>query len=180
MKEAEDLVGLIILIQGICCRFNNQQQATWSVVRVKKRVFLFVQLKYVTVDKYYEEFRALAMAVETCDKTFVKLCVVESELMLTGMNKEVNKTMMDSADKPVLDAAIKIFREKILALMLLNGANYQQCCKMRNVLSNQFTQRVDSYPMVIEGAILLLNNYKIMRVRQPAAGHPDEEEVASV
>ena len=49
-------------------------------------------------------------------------------------------TIVDSADKPALDVATKIARENILALMLLNGANYKRYAKVCKQPANQFTQ----------------------------------------
>ena len=63
--EDEDVVKLITLIKGICCRFNNQQQAIWSIIQAKKRVFLLVQSEYLSTKKYYNEFKALVAVVET-------------------------------------------------------------------------------------------------------------------
>ena len=63
--EDEDVVKLITLIKGICCRFNNQQQAIWSIIQAKKRVFLLIQSEYLSTKKYYNEFKALVAVVET-------------------------------------------------------------------------------------------------------------------
>ena len=53
-----------------------------------------------------------------------------------GVTKEADKSLIDSAGKLALDAAIKIVQEKILALILLNGANYNQYGEVHNMLSN--------------------------------------------
>ena len=64
-REYKDAVALITLIKSICCRLNDQKQAIWSSVQDKKRVFLLVQSNYLSIDKYYEEFKALVAVVET-------------------------------------------------------------------------------------------------------------------
>ena len=50
--------------------------------------------------------------------------MIKKEPTDAGVVKDGNKIMAESADEPALDAATKIAREKILALMLLKGANY--------------------------------------------------------
>ena len=63
--EDNHVVELITLIKDIFCHFNNQQQAIWSVVQAKKRVFLLIQSEYLSTKKYYNEFKALVAVVET-------------------------------------------------------------------------------------------------------------------
>ena len=84
------------------------------------------------------------MVIETYGGTFSKSGVIETELTDAGVAKDGNKSMIESANKPSLDGATKIAREKILALMLLNGANYMRYGDVRNQLANQFTQGTDS------------------------------------
>ena len=76
-RDDEEAVALIMLIKGICCRFNDQQQAVWSVVQAKKRVFLLVQYEYLSLNKYYEEFKALVVVVETYGGTFADPGVIK-------------------------------------------------------------------------------------------------------
>ena len=91
-----------------------------------------------------------------------------------------DRPLIESSNKPELDAATKITREKTLALILLNGANFKRYAKVRNHLANQFTQGTDSYPKTIEGCIRLLNNYKPLRPVQIFTGHRKEEDIAFI
>ena len=121
--------------------------------------------------------------VETYGGTFVELSVIESEPTLTSVvrkqdSNQQDMTTAESVDKQELEGATKIAREKILALMLLNGANYKRHIEVRNQLANQFTQGMDSYPNMTKSAVRLLNNYKPLRAVQIFAGHHDGEEVA--
>ena len=65
-----------------------------------------------------------------------------------------------------MEVATKIVQEKILALMLLNEANYKRYAEVRSQLADQFTQGVDSYPKITENPVCLLNNYKPIRAVQ--------------
>ena len=71
------------------------------------------------------------MIIETLDETLVKPCIIKSELAIVGVTQDGAKILTESANKVAMDKAIKIAREKILALMLLNRAKYQYG-KVRN------------------------------------------------
>ena len=172
-----------MLIKGICCRFNDQQQVIWSVVQAKKRVSLLVQSEHLSINKYYEEFKTLVAVVETYGGTFVKPGMIEKELTFAGMTLKQNAkgndlSIMDLADKSTLDVSTRIAREKILALMLLNGANYKRYAEVCNQLANQFTQDTNRNPKTIEISIHLLNNYKPLRPMQTFMGRLEEEDIA--
>ena len=70
------------------------------------------------------------MVVEAYIRTFVEPDTIEQELADAGVVAKqdvngVNLPLIGSADKVALDRAIKTAREKILALMLLNGSNHK-------------------------------------------------------
>ena len=58
--------------------------------------------------------------------------MIKSKLAIVAVTQDDDKTLSESTNKQELDAAIKITREKILVLMLLSGANYQQYGEVRN------------------------------------------------
>ena len=101
--------------------------------------------------------------------------MIKKEPTDAGVVKDGNKIMAESADEPALDAATKIAREKILALMLLNGANYLQYVEVR---VNQFTQVTNSYPKTIASSVHLLNNRKPLRSVQMFTGHREKGDIA--
>ena len=88
--------------------------------------------------------------------------------------------MTKSTDKTAMDGAIKTAREKIMALMLLSGANHKRYAEVHNHLANKFTQGIDGYPKTIERSVRLLDNYKPLHPVQAFAGHQEEEDVAFV
>ena len=142
----------------------------------KKRVFILIQLDHGSIDKYHEEFKALVAVVETYGGTFVEPGVVGKELMLASvaLKQDMNGndlTIVESASKLEVESATKIVQEKILALMLVNGANYKQYTEVHHQLANQFTQGVDSYPKTIKSTVRLLNNYKPLRPVQTFTRH---------
>ena len=94
-------------------------------------------------------------------------CVLEAELVDTGVAADEgnNLSIIENANQGETEAATKIARDKILALMLLDGANWHQFSEVCNSLSNQFTQEIDTYPKTIEDMVLLLNNFKTTRIK---------------
>ena len=130
------------------------------------------------VDKYYEEFKALVTVVETYGGTFLEPDVLEKQLLDTGVLADMtnNLSIIENSNQGETKATTKITQEKILALMLLKGANWHQFSEVCNSLYNQFTQGVDTYPKTIENTARLLNNSKTTMVKQTQ--QYEEEEVA--
>ena len=100
------------------------------MLQVEKRAFLLVQSEHLSIDRYYGEFKVLVAVIETYSRIFFELGVIKKELTDASITLKQdsngdNMTMVESANKPALDAAIKIVREKSLPLMLLNGPNYK-------------------------------------------------------
>ena len=63
----QDVVQLLLVIQGYCCRFDNHQQSTYALEQAKHRVSTYYQTHNVTNTdtEYVEHFKALASMVET-------------------------------------------------------------------------------------------------------------------
>ena len=63
----QDVVQLLLVIQGYCCRFDNHQQSTYALEQAKHRVSTYYQTHNVTNTdtEYVEHFKALASVVET-------------------------------------------------------------------------------------------------------------------
>ena len=95
-------------------------------------------------------------------RTFANPCVIEKKLVDAGVVVQnangKDLPLIETSSPMELAAATKIAREKALALILLNGANFKRYAEVRSNLANQFTQGTDSYPTTIEGCIRLLNN----------------------
>ena len=89
-----------------------------------------------------------------------------------------DRPLIKSANKSELDTVTKITREKSLALMLLNGANFKQYAKVRDHIANQFTQGINGYSKATEGCVRLPNNYKNLCPVQTFTGYQEEEDIA--
>jgi tRNA-dihydrouridine synthase len=63
----QDVVQLLLVIRGYCCRFDNHQQSTYALQQAKHRVSMYYQTHDVTNTdtEYVEHFKALVGVVET-------------------------------------------------------------------------------------------------------------------
>jgi hypothetical protein len=65
-EEADqDVVQLLLVIQGYCCRFDGHQQSMCALEQAKHRVSTYYQAHDVTIAEYVEHFKALDGVVET-------------------------------------------------------------------------------------------------------------------
>ena len=48
-------------------------------------VFILAQSRNISIDKYYEEFKAFVVVIETYGRTFVEPSVIENKLTLASM-----------------------------------------------------------------------------------------------
>ena len=61
----QDVVQLLLVIRGYCCRFDNHQQSTYALEQAKHGVSTYYQAYDVTNTEYVEHFKALVGVVET-------------------------------------------------------------------------------------------------------------------
>ena len=52
VSNNKDMIQLLILIQGICCRFDNHCQGVFSLMQTKKRIYLFIQDYSIPTNEY--------------------------------------------------------------------------------------------------------------------------------
>ncbi len=64
-KADQDIVQLLLVIQGYCCHFNDHQQSMWALKQAKHQVSTYYQAHDVTNTEYVENFKALIVIVET-------------------------------------------------------------------------------------------------------------------
>ena len=65
VDKDQDIVQLLIIIQGYCCKFKEHQQSTWGLVSTKLRVATFYQKSGQSVTDYVKEFIVLVKVVKT-------------------------------------------------------------------------------------------------------------------
>ncbi len=61
----QDIVQLLLVIRGYCCRSDYHQQGTWALEQAKHQVSTYYQAHDVTNTEYVEHFKALVGVVKT-------------------------------------------------------------------------------------------------------------------
>ncbi len=61
----QDVVQLLLVIQGYCCHFDDHQQSTWALEQAKHRVSTYYQGHETANTEYVEHFKVLVGVVET-------------------------------------------------------------------------------------------------------------------
>jgi hypothetical protein len=52
----QDIIQLLLIIQGFCCRFKDNQQPTWALEQAKHHVSTYYQVHGVANTEYVEHF----------------------------------------------------------------------------------------------------------------------------
>jgi hypothetical protein len=114
----QDVVKLLLVIRGYCCRFDDHQQSTYALEQAKHRVSTYYQAHNVTNTEYVEHFKALVGVVETYGGAYCREPgLVAAELVAQGTKpKDV-----DTADHKAIIKAEEVCREGFLSCMLLHG-----------------------------------------------------------
>ncbi len=63
-KAGQDVVQLLLVIRGYCCRFDDYQQSTCALEQAKHRDSTYYQAHDVTNTECVEHFKALVGMVE--------------------------------------------------------------------------------------------------------------------
>jgi len=153
----QDIVQLLLVIRGYCCRFNNHQQSTYALEQAKHRVSTYYQANDVTNKEYVEHFKALVGVVG----------LVATELVAQGVRPEDS----DSADRAAILKAKEVCRECYLLYMLLRGADNGRYFQLMVDMLNDMTKGAGNYPKTTVETICLLTDYvpppRLQRVRDP-------------
>ena len=65
VKMTKDPIGLLKLIQGLCCSFDSKTQSVMATVRSQKKLFIFFQRDGMDNATYHKEFMAHVETIET-------------------------------------------------------------------------------------------------------------------
>ena len=72
VRANQDLVGLLLLICGICCEYNIEHQYTYETMQAIRYVMLIWKPKYQNNNNYKKVFGDLIGIVEMYGRTFVE------------------------------------------------------------------------------------------------------------
>ena len=183
IKKSEDMIELLKMIRGICCKFGDTHQGVWALTQAKKQTYLFVQGNNMSNDAYLKQFKAHIDTVEAHGGTFSdEPGLIEAEFEIAGIKATTAKTVWEKATDNQLISAKEKARAKVIASMFLSGANYNRYREITNELANEWTLGEDKYPTTLEEAVRMLNNYKVRQTfSQPSQqSRGEDKEMAFV
>jgi hypothetical protein len=170
-KADQDVVQLLLVIQGYCCPFNDHQQST-ALKQGKHQVSTYYQAHDVTNTEFVEHFKALIGLVETYGGAYgCKPGLVATQLVTQGVSPQD----VDTADQEEVVKAEAICCECYLSCMLLCGTDNGWYFELKVNLLNNMTMGTNNFPKTIPKIIVetmrLLTNYvappRLQRVRNP-------------
>jgi hypothetical protein len=153
-----DVVKLLLIICGYCCRFDDHQQSTWALEGAKHRVSVFYQSYDMETTECIKNFQVLVGVIETyggaygCEPGLIRL-------QLTAQG--VATKDLDAPDPKELKIAEAVCREEYLSCMALCGADQSRYGKLKDDLSNDMTKGVDNFLKTIVDTMHLMSGYKV-------------------
>jgi hypothetical protein len=184
VESTKDPIGLLKLIQGLCCSYDSKTQSVMATVASHKKLFTFFQHNGVDNSSYHREFIALVETIETygghgaigITPTFVAQKLQEMHAAGTCTN-------VASPTKDELAAAHLSVRKEFLTALFLSDTNRDRYGALRNELANQYTFGNDLYPKTTDQCLTMLNRRvdNVPRTprgppRQPPVGQPVKQE----
>ena len=161
--KEQDVVKLMVIIQGFCCEFDEHQQSVWGLVAAKLRVSTYYQTNGQSNDEYCKNLMAMVKTVETFGGAYGN----EPGLIKAQLKSDnVTDTELDDVsypfniDKKKYDTAAATCREKYLALVLLMQSNKDRYGQLKCDLANDMAKGHDNYPKTVVDALRMLNDYK--------------------
>ncbi len=154
----QDVVQLLLIIRGYCCRFDNHQQSTWALEAVKHCVQVFYQSYDMETIEYFEYLQALVGVVETYGGAYGR----EPGLIRAQLKKQgVAITDLNAPDPQQLKDAEAVCCKEYLSCMALCGADQSRFKKLKDDLSNDMSKGVDNFPKTLVEAMRLMTDYKV-------------------
>jgi hypothetical protein len=154
----QDVVQLLRIIRGYCCRFNDHQHSTWALMNAKHRVEVFYQNYDMETTDYFKHFQVLVGVVETYGGAYGrKPGLIRAQLMKQG----VKGVDLDAPDPKELEAVEAKCREEYPSSMALLGADQSRYAKLKDDLANDMTKGVDNFPKTIVETMRLMTDYKV-------------------
>ncbi len=57
--QDQDVVQLILIVHGYCCRFDDHQQGTWALMSRMHHTLIFYQNYEISMTDHFKNFKAL-------------------------------------------------------------------------------------------------------------------------
>ncbi len=154
----QDVVKVLLIIHGYCCRFDDHQQSTWALEGAKHRVSVSSQSYDMETTEYTKNFQALIGVVETHGGAYgCKPGLIRWQLNAQGAATKD----LDAPDPKELKITEAVCHKEYLSCMALHGAGQSRYGKLKDDLSNDMTKGVDNFPKTIVNTMHLMSDYKV-------------------
>ena len=158
----KDPIGLLKLIQRLCCSYDSKTQSVKVTVALQKKLYTFFQRDGMDNSTYHREFVAHVETMETyggagiigITPTFVAQKL--QEMQHDGTCLDTNTPTKDE-----LASEHKFVCDEFLATLMLSGANRDRYGALRNELVNQYGFGNDLYPKTIDQCLTMMNRQVI-------------------
>ena len=168
VDTAKDPIGLLKLIQGLCCSYDSKMQSVMAMIASHKLLFTYYQKDGVDNTTYHHEFMAHVETIETYGGVgAVRIVAAFITQMLKTMHTEGLYSDPDNPTEVELAAARATVREEFLAGLMLSGANRDRYNALCTKLANQYAFGNDLYPKTVDQCLTMLNCCKDPSSRTP-------------
>jgi hypothetical protein len=162
IRQNQDVIGLLCLIQGLCCSYDAKIQSVMATVASHKCLFTYYQKAGVNNHTYHCKFLAHVETIETYGG-LGSVGVIPTFLKAKIIKMANDGTIKDAANPTNQEKALAItaVREEYLAALMLSRANRDRFNELRNDLQNQYGYGEDRYPKTTDACLSLLNRWKV-------------------
>ena len=158
VETSKDAIGLLKLIQGLCCSYDSKTQSVMATVASQKKLFTFFQRDGMDNSSYHREFVAHVETIETYGG--MGAIGITPTFVAQKLQEMHAKKLCNDPAKPTdmeLTAAHKHVHDEFLAALMLSGANRDRYGALRNELANQFGFGNDLYPKSTDQCLTMMN-----------------------
>lgn len=179
VEAAKDPIGLLKLIQGLCCSYDSKTQSVMATVTSQKKLFTFFQRDGMDNATFHREFMAHVETIETYGGVGA---IGISPTFVAKTLQEMHASQPQQCTNPAkptdseLALAKKTVRDEFLACFMLSSANRERYGPLRNELANQFGFGNDLYPKTPDQCLTMMNRRMDSAPRLPR-GNPRQPQV---
>jgi len=181
VKMTRDPIGLLKLIQGLCCSFDSKTQSVMATVRSQKKLFTFFQRDRMDNATYHKEFMAHVETIETYSgmgAIVITITLVKQKLV--NLHSESKCGTPDNPTPAELATAHKLVREEFLAALMLDGAHRDRYGALKNELTNQYGFGHDLYPKTVDQCLTMMNRRMDGAPARPQRGQHQQKQEQNI
>jgi hypothetical protein len=156
----KDPIGLLKLIQRLCCSYDSKTQSVMAMVASQQKLFTFFQCDGMDNSTYHREIVTHVETIETYGGAgAIRIMPTFVAQKLQEMQHDGMCLDADTPTKDELASAHKFVCDDFLAALMLSGANRDRYGALRNELANQYGFGNDLYPKTIDQCLKMMNRW---------------------